>query len=92
MPPIAIIHLYILDFNATDNVIYKDSFKEINSINLDIVKSDKESIKLDFETFIKSNSSLKEYPDFDPDDSTHIVELDNAASFSQLGNLGVNIC
>ena len=56
------------------------------------MKSDKESIKLDFETFIKSNSSLKEYPDFDPDDSTHIGELDNAASFSQLGNLGVNIC
>lgn len=76
---------------STDNMIHKDSIKEVNSINLDIVKSDKESIKLDFETFVKTNSTLKEYPDFDPEDATHIVELDNAASFSQLGKLGVKI-
>jgi hypothetical protein len=73
----------------TDNMIYKDSLNEVNSINLDIKKSTKDSVKLDYETFVKTNSSYKEYPDFNPEDATHIVELDNAASYSQLGKLGV---
>jgi|LauGreDrversion4_2_1035121.scaffolds.fasta_scaffold1636621_1 hypothetical protein len=70
-------------------MIFKDSLTEVNSINLGIKKSTKDSIKLDYETFIKTNSSYKEYPDFYSEDATHIVELDNAASYSQLGKLGV---
>jgi len=42
-------------------------------------------IKLDLETFLKSNTLSKEYPEFNASDITEIVELDNAMSFANFG-------
>ena len=42
-------------------------------------------IKLDLETFLKSNSISKEYAEFNRSDITEIVDLDNAMSFANFG-------